>query len=123
MGSDTNFGVDSIKLSGNSSQTLGFASNKILDKNRLKTIPVSVPLQSVAEDVTYLNIIYYKWDRHESVSSDQNTHIDYVTAISEMEKLDWTFTHNNIGFTNKRKWITIQFVKLEIGRASCRERV
>jgi hypothetical protein len=112
VGSNSDIGVGFVKLSENSSQALDFASNGILAKNRLMQAQVPIPIQSVAEDVTYLNIIYYKWDSHESVSSDQNVSIDYVRAISEMEKLDWTFTHNHIGFTNKRKWITIQFVKL-----------
>ena len=67
-------------------------------------------LQS-AQDVEYLSIIYFKWDRNDTVSSNQNISIDYITAISEMEKLDWTFVHNHIGFTNKKKWITIQFIK------------
>lgn len=114
MGTNPDSGVDSITLSDNPSQMLEFMNSGMLDKNKLKTIMQNpVTIQSVTEDVKYLHIIYYKWDRHESISSSQNMHIDYVNAISEMENLDWTFVYNHIGFVNKRKAITIQFVKLD----------
>lgn len=113
MGSNPDSGVDFITLK-NTQQMTDLASSTMPDKNRLRaTLQFPASLQLVEEDVQYLHIIYYKWDRHESISSSQNIHIDYVDAVSEMEKLDWTFAHNHIGFINKRKSITIQFVKLD----------
>jgi hypothetical protein len=109
---NSNSTISFVKM--NTSQSFDFAKTVTFDKTSIGSeIPIPLTLQSVAQDVEYLHIIYFKWDRHESVSSNQNVSIDYVTAISEMEKLDWTFTQNHIGFTNKRKWITLQFVKLD----------
>lgn len=68
--------------------------------------------EDMQTDVKYQDIIYYKWDRKEAISSDHEKRIDYQKAASEMEKLDWSFVHNHIGFVNKRKAITIQFVRL-----------
>lgn len=110
-------GMNLIKMNASVAQSLDFAKTLTLDKNKLGSeIQAPMTQQLTDQDVEYLHIIYFKWDRHESVSSNQNISIDYVTAISEMEKLDWTFEHNHIGFTNKRKLITIQFVKLDSGK-------
>jgi len=73
------------------------------------------PLQdvSVAHDVKYQDIIYYKWDRNETVPSKDHVHIDFLKAMSEMENLDWTFQNNHIGFVNNRTNECVQFIRLE----------
>lgn len=68
--------------------------------------------QAMRVDAKYQDIIYYKWDRHESVHSSQNKKISYHQAVSEMEKLDWEFVHNHFGLVNKHTNETIQFVRL-----------
>lgn len=116
MGPNSDSRVGVIKLNSSPSQALDLSNPMMLEKIRLREAQFQPILQSSVQDVEYLHIIYYKWDRRESISSDQNVSIDYVTAISEMEKLDWTFKHNHIGFVNKRKSITIQFVKLDVDK-------
>lgn len=72
------------------------------------------PLQDVSTtpDVKYQDIIYYKWNRNETVLSKVHTHIDFLKAMSEMENLDWTFQNNHIGFVNNRTNECVQFVRL-----------
>jgi len=65
-----------------------------------------------SHDVKYQDITYYKWDRNESVCSKNHTHIDFLKAMAEMEKLDWTFSQNHIGFVNNRTGECVQFVRL-----------
>ena len=88
----------------------------------MKNMPANLEFQAfdsigISEDtqtdVKYQDIIYYKWDRDETISSDQEKRIDYQKAVSEMEKLDWNFAHNHIGFINRLTNVTIQFVRLE----------
>ena len=82
---------------------------------RLKTLVTDVkPLQeaSVVHDLKHQDITYYKWDRDESVCSQDHIHIDFLKAMSEMEKLDWTFPSNHIGFVNNRTNECVQFVRL-----------
>jgi len=66
----------------------------------------------VTHDVKYQNITYYKWDRNESVCSKDHIHIDFLKAMAEMEKLDWTFPYNHIGFVNNRTGQCVPFVRL-----------
>jgi hypothetical protein len=65
-----------------------------------------------SHDVKYQDITYYKWDRNESVCSKDHIHADFLKAMAEMEKLDWTFSHNHIGFVNNRTGGCVQFVRL-----------
>lgn len=67
--------------------------------------------QDTISDIRYQDITYYKKDRHECISPLDEIQIDFVKAVSEMEKLDWTFEDNRIVFTNKRTNETIMFVK------------
>ena len=49
-------------------------------------------------DVKFQNIIYYYWDGKKTVTQNQQVRIDFLGAVSEMEKLDYTFEKNFIGF-------------------------
>ena len=42
-------------------------------------------------DVKFQNIIYYYWDGKKTVKQNQQVRIDFLGAVSEMEKLDYTF--------------------------------
>ena len=53
-----------------------------------------------ATDAKFQNIIYYYWDGKKSVTQKQQVRIDFLGAVSEMEKLDHTFEKNFIGFQN-----------------------
>lgn len=68
--------------------------------------------QDTVQDVKYQDITYYKWDRDEAVCSRDHIRIDFLKAMSEMSKLDWTFGHNHIGFKNNRTNEVVQFVRL-----------
>lgn len=68
--------------------------------------------QDMVQDVKYQDINYYKWDRDEAVCSRDRVHIDFLKAMSEMSKLDWTFSHNHIGFKNNRTNEVVQFIRL-----------
>ena len=47
-------------------------------------------------DVKFQNIIYYYWDGKKSVDQNQQVKIDFLGAVSEMEKLDYKFEKNFI---------------------------
>jgi len=83
---------------------------------KLKTISAEIPQtledQNNIQNTKYQDVIYYKHDRDELVESIDNIHIDFFKAMSEMEKLDWTFLPNYIGFKNKRKNEMVQFIRL-----------
>ena len=87
---------------------------------KIKTICVEIPQtledQNDLQNTKYQNIIYYKYDRDELVESANNIHIDFFKAMSEMEKLDWVFQQNYIGFENKRKHELVQFIRQDKNR-------
>jgi len=68
--------------------------------------------QDTVPDVKYQDIIYYMHNIGKTVKSKDQIHIDFFKAMSEMEKLDWTFSPNYIGFENKRKNEMVQFIRL-----------
>lgn len=118
MGTNSDFRVDFIimnqsKLSVIVKNPTNFVKH---NQSKLETLYIPKIRFDTATDLKYLDIIYYKWNRHESVSSNQRIHIDYDKAVSEMEKLDWTFVHNHIGFVNELTNQTIQAVKLEANK-------
>ena len=88
--------------------------------NKIKTISIedqhALQDQNNLQNTKYQDIIYYKYDRNELVESTNNIHIDFFKAMSEMEKLDWTFSPNYIGFENKKKDELVQFIRLEQNR-------
>lgn len=68
---------------------------------------------SFVHDVKYQDIIYYKWDRNEIIHFAKVVHIDFLKAMSEMEKLDYTFDNNYIGFHNNKTNQCVQFIRLD----------
>ncbi|MDC0173738.1 hypothetical protein OAI55_01700 [Nitrosopumilus sp.] len=65
-----------------------------------------------ATDAKFQNIIYYYWDGKKSVNQKQQVKIDFLGAVSEMEKLDYTFDCNFIGFQNCSTGEYVQLVRL-----------
>jgi len=84
--------------------------------NKIKTISIEdqqeLQDQNNIQNTKYQDIIYFKYNRDEIVKSRDNIHIDFLKAMSEMEKLDWTFSPNFIGFKDKRKNEMVQFIRL-----------
>ena len=66
----------------------------------------------IATDVKFQNIIYYYWDGKKTVKQNQQVQIDFLDAVSEMEKLDHTFEKNFIGFQNCFTGEYVQLVRL-----------
>jgi len=64
-------------------------------------------------DVKFQNIIYYYWDGKKTVKQNQQVKIDFLGAVSEMEKLDHTFEKNFIGFQNCSTGEYVQLVRLD----------
>ena len=60
--------------------------------------------------IKYQDITYYKHDSAGSVDSEDNIHVDFLKAASEMESLDWT-SYNYIGFANNKTNETLQFLR------------
>jgi len=85
--------------------------------NKIKIISIedqqALQDQNNLQNTKYQDIIYYKYNRNKLVKSSNNIHIDFLKAMSEMEKLDWTFSPNYIGFENKKKDELVQFIRLE----------
>ena len=63
-----------------------------LDSQKLETVT----------DVKFQNIIYYYWDGKKTVTQNQQVQIDFLGAVSEMEKLDHTFEKNRT--CPRRNW-------------------
>jgi len=62
------------------------------------------------DDVKYQDISYYKQNGDEIIESDDHNQIDFIKAISEMEKLDWKL-FNYIGFHNHKNQDLVQFIR------------
>ena len=69
--------------------------------------------QDMKQNIKYQDIIYYKYDGHESITSKDNIKIDFSKAVIEMEKIDWNVEYHHIGFVNKRTNSCLQFVRLD----------
>jgi hypothetical protein len=65
-----------------------------------------------ATDSKFQNIIYYYWDGKKSVTQNQQVKIDFLGAVNEMEKLDYGFKKNFVGFQNCSTGEYVQFVRL-----------
>ena len=74
---------------------------EILDK-------ISEKQESIT-DVKFQNIIYFMNNIGKTVNSKSNTPIDFLTAMSEMESLDYTSNNHFIGFVNKKTNECLQF--------------
>ena len=68
--------------------------------------------QETGNDVKYQNITYYKQNGDELVSTDSHIEIDFLKAVSEMEKQNWKL-ENYIGFDNKNTRENVQFIRLQ----------
>jgi len=75
-------------------------------ENKLKTISIEDSKtsedQNDIQNTKYQDMIYYKNDRDEIVKWQDWVQVDFFKAMSEMEKLDWTFSKNHIGFSNRK---------------------
>ena len=65
--------------------------------------------QESITDVKYQNIIYFMNNIGKTVNSKSNIPIDFLTAMSEMESLDYTSNNHFIGFVNKKTNECLQF--------------
>ena len=74
---------------------------EILDK-------ISEKQESIT-DVKFQNIIYFMNNIGKTVNSKSNIPIDFLTAISEMESLDYKSNNHFIGFVNKKTNECLQF--------------
>ena len=74
---------------------------EILDK-------ISEKQESIT-DVKFQNIIYFMNNIGKTVNSKSNIPIDFLTAMSEMESLDYTSNDHFIGFVNKKTNECLQF--------------
>jgi hypothetical protein len=63
-------------------------------------------------DIKFQNIIYYYWDGKRNVDQSQQVRIDFLGAVSEMEKLDNKFERNFIGFQNCSTGEYVQLIRL-----------
>jgi len=66
--------------------------------------------QKQHQQLKYQYITYFKQNGNEIVGHDKIVPIDFLTAIYEMEKLDWK-KFNHIGFTNHRNEDFVQFIR------------
>jgi len=69
--------------------------------------------QNMMSDTKYQDIIYHMHNIDKTVESKEKIHIDFLKAMNEMEKIDWKYVRNYIGFTNERTEECIQFVRVE----------
>ena len=63
-------------------------------------------------DTKYQTITYYKQNGTEIIGHPKHVSIDFLKAMSEMEKQDWK-VDNHIGFENNRTNETVQFIRKE----------
>lgn len=75
-----------------------------------KNISDETFIQKTHSDVRFQDIIYYMHDRNKTV---ENKVIDLFKAICEMQKLDWRYSPNYIGFTNNNTQENVQFCRTE----------
>ncbi|MEC4848992.1 MAG: hypothetical protein RI100_07380 [Nitrosarchaeum sp.] len=66
--------------------------------------------QKTDSDVKFQDIVYYMHTRTKTV---QNEPINFFKAIDEMQKLDWKYSPNYIGFTNNNTQENVQFSRTE----------
>jgi len=67
--------------------------------------------QTTIQDVKYQDITYYMDNIDKTVKSNDQIHIDFFKAMSEMEKLEYTFLPNYIGFVNHKNGGIVQFIR------------
>mgnify|MGYP007044048712 CR=1 FL=1 len=69
-------------------------------------------LDSLQSEI-FQNIIYFMQDSKKTIEIEQCVYVDFLCAMSELEKLDWTFEKNYIGFKNLNTEDTVQFMRLK----------
>ncbi len=85
------------------------SSNQISIQNIVTDELIS---QDIVPDVKYQDIIYYMDNAGKIVKNEDQIHIDFITATSEMKNLDWTYEYNYIGFENLRRTKEcVQFIR------------
>ena len=84
------------------------SSNQIIIQNLASD---GLTKQETVTDVKYQNIVYYMHNPDNTVLSEDQIHIDFLKAMSEMNNLDYTFERNYIGFTNQRTNECVQFIR------------
>jgi len=67
-------------------------------------------VEEILQDTKFQNITYYKQNDSEIIGHDKWVSIDFLKAMSEMEKLDCE-KPNHIGFKNHRTEETVQFIR------------
>jgi len=85
-----------------------------LNNNQLKIIgninEESLQEQKEIIDIKFQNITYYKTNGSINIGYDKWVSIDFLKAMSEMKKLDWS-KFNHIGFVNHRTNENVQFIR------------
>jgi hypothetical protein len=59
----------------------------------------AIPRLKTTQETKNQDIIYYKDNSDEFISGLEFRSIDFISAMSEMEKMDWTYPKNSIGFS------------------------
>jgi len=72
--------------------------------------------QDTITDVKYQDIIYYMDNKTKVVKQKQHVQIDFLKAVSEMNKMNWNYKMNFIGFDNKAKHECVQFIRQGIDK-------
>ncbi len=92
---------------------MGFM-NKIINKFKITRSVDEEFHQEQKEiiDTKYQDITYYKQNSSEIIGHAKLVSIDFLKAMSEMEKLDWN-TFNHIGFKNHTTEELVQFIRKE----------
>ena len=67
--------------------------------------------QETNQDVKYQYITYYKDDGKITINPQENSPIDFLKAMNEMEKLDCRYEYNFIGFENHKNVDIVQFIR------------
>jgi len=72
--------------------------------------------KNIVQNTEYQDIIYSIDNGIHAIDWNKNKQIDFFKAVSEMEKLDWNFKNNYIGFKNKKANEILQFIRLDQNR-------
>jgi len=67
-------------------------------------------VEEILQDTKFQNITYYKQNGSEIIGHPKRVSIDFLKAMSEMEKQAWN-EDNHIGFENHRTNEIVQFIR------------
>lgn len=70
-------------------------------------------LQELKSDISDndQDITYYKDDGQVAINPQENVPINFLKAMNEMEKLDWRYEYNFVGFENHKNGGIVQFIR------------